>query len=147
MIKGCSRVGRELRRVDAPVDDFRVGVSERASRSRSRGRIERAVVVGVEGRQRRVDVFDLSRSVGEGAVAVGLGRGVGVRVDGLPDGEEAVDVGVMEPEDGVEACVGDVAHVSSVSDQTVDGVVHVLEGVVGSASVIGESSVRERCVI
>ena len=101
----------------------------------------------MEGRQRRVDVFDLSRSVGEGAVAVDLGRGVGVRVDGLPDGEEPVDVCVMEPEDGIEACVGNVAHVSSVSDQTMDSVVHVLEGVVGCASVIGESSVGKRCVI
>lgn len=54
---------------------------------------------------------------------------------------------MVQPEDGVKACVWDITHVSSVSDQAVDSVVHVLEGVVGSASAVGVSSVRERCVV
>lgn len=59
----------------------------------------------------------------------------------MPDGKEPVDVCMVQPEEWIKACIRDVAHVSSVSDQTVDSVVHVLEGVVGSASVVGESSV------
>lgn len=65
----------------------------------------------------------------------------------MPDGKEPVDVCMVQPEDGVKACVWDETHVSSVSDQAVDSVVHVLEGVVGSASAVGVSSVRERCVV
>lgn len=46
------------------------------------------------------------------------------------------------------ACsVGDVAHVAAAADQAVDGVVHVLEGGVGSAAAVGGSGVRERGVV
>lgn len=65
----------------------------------------------------------------------------------MPDGKEPVDVCMVQPEDWIKACIWDVTHVASVSDQTVDSVVHVLEGVVGSASAVGVSSVRERCVV
>ena len=69
-----SSVGGELGGVDAPVDDFRVRVSERTSRSRGGGRVERAHAVGVEGRQCSVDVFGIARCGGVGALCVGLGR-------------------------------------------------------------------------
>lgn len=101
----------------------------------------------MEGRQGRVDVFGLAGCVREGAFGVDFGCCVRVRVDCLPDGEEPVDVCVVQPEDWIKACVWDVAHVSSVADQAVDSVVHVLEGVVGPASAIDVSGVRERCVV
>ena len=94
-----------------------------------------------------IDIFDAARCIGKSSIIVRFGRGVGVRVDGLPDGKEPVDVCVMEPEDGVEARVGNDAHVSSASDQTVDGVVHVLEGIVRGASAVREARVGERCVV
>ena len=115
-IERRSGVGGELCGVDAPVDDFRVGVSERTSRSRGGGCVERAHVVGVEGCQWRVDVFDLAGCVGKSACSVGFGRGVGIRIDCLPDGEKPVDVGMVQPEDGIEACIWNIAHVSSTSD-------------------------------
>ena len=65
----------------------------------------------------------------------------------MPDGEEPVDVCMMHPEYGIKTCVGNITHVPSISDQTVDSVVHVLEGVVRSAPAVCESGIGERCVV
>ena len=54
---------------------------------------------------------------------------------------------MVQPEDWIEAGVWDVAHVSSASNEAVDRVVHVLEGVVGSASAVGVCGVGERGVV
>ena len=54
---------------------------------------------------------------------------------------------VRTPEDGIKACIWDVAHMPPVSDQTVNGVVHVLKGVVGSAAAVAVRSVGKRCVV
>ena len=107
-----SSVGGELGGVDAPVDDFWVRVSERTSRSCGGGRVECAHAVGVEGRQCSVDVFGIARCDGVGALCVGLGCGIRIGVNCLPDGEEPVDVCVVEPEDRVEACIWNVTHVA-----------------------------------
>lgn len=80
-------------------------------------------------------------------MGVGLGCRVGVWIDGLPDGEEPVDVCVVQPEDWVEAGVWDVAHVSSPPDQAVDAVVHIFERIIGCASAVRVSSVGERSVV
>lgn len=125
-----SSIGGEPGSVDAPVDDFRVCVSEMASRSSGGGRVECTHVVGMEGCKRGINVFDAAGRVGISPVCVRLGRRVGIRVDGLPDGKESVDVCMVQPEDGVKACVWNDTHVPSVADQTVDSIVHVLERVV-----------------
>ena len=111
-----SGVGGELGGVDAPVDDFRVRVSEMTSRSSGGGRVECTHVVGMEGCKRSINVFDAARRVGISPVSVHLGRGVGIRVDGLPDRKESVDVCMVQPEDRVKACVWNDTHVASVSD-------------------------------
>ena len=67
-------VGREQAGVDAPVDDFGVGVSERTGPSHGGGRVEGVRAVGAEGRQRRVDVLDGAGRGGERAVRVGTRR-------------------------------------------------------------------------
>ena len=72
-VESRSGVGGELAGVDAPVDDFRVGVSKGTSPSRGGGCVESAHAVGVEGCQWCVGVFDLARCVGESALRVGLG--------------------------------------------------------------------------
>ena len=54
-----------------------------------------------------VDVLVLSQDGGAGADFVSGGHPV-VGVDGLPDCEEAVDVDMVEPEDGVEGRVVDL---------------------------------------
>lgn len=57
-----------------------------------------------------------------------VGRGAaGVVVQGLPDGEEAVDLGVVEPEDWVKGGRGGRAHLAAAADVVVDGVVDVLD--------------------
>lgn len=43
---------------------------------------------------------------------------------------------MVQPEDGVKARIWNITHVPSVSDESVDKVVHALEGVVGSASAV-----------
>lgn len=74
LIERCSGIGGELRGIDAPIDDFRVRVSESTSRSRGGGRVESAHAVGMEGRQCSVDIFGLARCNGISAFCVGLGR-------------------------------------------------------------------------
>ena len=55
---------------------------------------------------------------------------------------------MVEPEDRVEAGVGDEAHVAAVTaDEAVNGVVHVFEGVVGGAAGAGEGGVGEGGVV
>ena len=142
-----SGVGGESGGVEAPVDDFGVCVSERASGSSGGGRVECTHVIGMEGCKRSIDIFDFARCVGVSPVSVRLGRCVGIRVDGLPDRKESVDVCMVQPEDRVKARIWDNAHVSSVSDQTVDSVVHVLEGIVRCASAVREARVGERRIV
>ena len=101
----------------------------------------------MEGCKRSIDIFDVARWVGISPESIRFGRGVGIRVDGLPDSEEPVDVCMVQPEDRVKACVWNESHVSSVTDQTVDSIVYVLERVVGCASAVREARVGERCIV
>ena len=82
---------------------FRVGVAE-SGRVADGGRgPEVAGRVFVERGERRVGVDVLAGFEDCGAVLDLVLRGHPVvGVDGLPDGEEPVDVGMMEPENGVE---------------------------------------------
>ena len=143
----CSGIRGELGGVEAPVDDFRVCVSERPSRSSGSGRVECTHAVGMEGCKRSVDIFDAARRISISPVSVRLGRGVGIGVDSLPDCKESVAVCMMQPEDRVKACVWDETHVPSVADKTVDSIVHVLKRVVGCASAVREARVGERCIV
>ena len=89
-----------------------------------------------------VGVFDEALFIGEGAVGIGLRSYPGVGIESLPDGDESVDVAiagisfqkffreglswysrVMKPENRIESCIRDDTHVSSVADQTMDGIV------------------------
>ena len=88
----------------------------------------------MEGRQTRVDVFDRAGSGGEGADFVGLRSHVRVGIQGLEDGEQAVDVGVMQKEDWVKCAVAYDPHPSS--NHAMDCVVDALQGIVLVASAI-----------
>lgn len=55
--------------------------------------------------QRCVSVEGVSWADGGGTVACLCGTNEGIGVEGLPNCKKAVDVGVMEPEDGVEGRV------------------------------------------
>ena len=146
-VNSRSSIRCEQRGIKPPIHDFRVRVSEQPRRSSSSGRIERPPIVGMKGRKRSINIFNVARRIGISPISVRLGLCVGARVEGLPYRKEPVDVCMVEPKDGVEARVGDKAHVSPVADQTVDGVVHVLEGIVRGAAAIREARVGERCVV
>ena len=53
---------------------------------------------------------------------------------------------MVEPEDGIESRIRDVAHMAPVAHERVDGVVHVLDTVVPPAASVGVGRVREGCV-
>ena len=118
---GGAGVGGELRGRHAPVADFGDCVAKGAGGADIGGGVEGGAVIGVEGAQRRVDILDGAGVDGEGAVSGGLRANVGVWVEGLPDGEESIDVGVVQEEDRVEGAVAHSAHPAA--DQAVDGVV------------------------
>ena len=99
-------VGTQLVGGHPPIADFGVGVAERAGGADVGRGIQRSAGVGVEGGKARVDVFAGPWGDGEGAGRVGLGADVGAWVEGLEDGEESVDVGVVEEEDRVKGAVG-----------------------------------------
>lgn len=113
LFDGRAGVGGDLRGGEGPVADFGDGVAKGAGRAHIGGGVERGAGVGVEGREACVNVFGCAGGDGEGAALVGLRSNVGVRVDCLPDGEETIDVGVVEEEDWVKGAVGDKAHPSS----------------------------------
>lgn len=54
---------------------------------------------------------------------------------------------VMQPEDGVETGIWNDAHVTSVSDQAMDSVMHVFQAVVLSMAPVRVPGVREGCII
>ena len=54
---------------------------------------------------------------------------------------------MVQPEDGIKACVWNVAHVATVPHQTVDSVVYAFKGVIGRAATVGESCIGERCIV
>ena len=103
----------------------------------------------------RVLVEGSQRGIGGYGALIGNSPGVGINdlvvricvgMKGLPEGEVTVDVHVMEPEDWVVRCEGEVGHVSSgvsvignTTSQRVDGVVDSLQaiGAIGRARVLG----------
>ena len=54
---------------------------------------------------------------------------------------------MVEPEDRIEARIRNNAHVASVANETVNGVVHVLKTVVMLTTIVCISSIREGCII
>lgn len=54
---------------------------------------------------------------------------------------------MVEPKDGIEGGIRDVAHVSTVSDQTMDGIVHVLQAVIQSTPAVRVAGIGERSII
>ena len=54
---------------------------------------------------------------------------------------------VMQPENGIESRVRDDAHMSSISHQTVDNIVHIFDAVVSTAPTVRVSRVGEWCII
>lgn len=49
VVEFCADIGGKLGGIDAPVDDFGVGVTESTSRARGFGVVQGAIIVGVEG--------------------------------------------------------------------------------------------------
>lgn len=72
---------------------------------------------------------------------------VAVGVDGLPDGEEAVDVGVVEPEDGVEGRERQVGHVATRDTVAAGTTRGRVDSVVDALQAVRAGSVRRTSVV
>lgn len=53
---------------------------------------------------------------------------------------------MMQPKNGIESRVRDDAHVSSISHQTVDNIMHIFNAVVSTAPTVRVSRVGEWCI-
>ena len=53
---------------------------------------------------------------------------------------------MVQPEDRIKAGIRNDAHMATVSNQTVDSIMHVLKTVVSLAPAVCVSSIRERCI-
>ncbi len=135
--------GAAVEAVDGGSDGVAVGVAgglnvvvaqDGGLADRGRGP-EAAVDVAAERGQRRVDIEDSAGAGGEGAGPLSLGLDIAVRVEDLKHGQEAVDVGVVEPEERVHGGVVDEAHVAAATDHAVHDVVDGLDAVVAAAVV------------
>ena len=111
---GCGAIERVdgfLGRGRGGIAGFRVAVAKRGGIARGLRGPEIAGRVFVEGFERGGLIHVLAGGEHGGAEIdfVFGGHPVFVAgVDGLPDGEEAIDVDVMEPEDRIESCVVDL---------------------------------------
>lgn len=54
---------------------------------------------------------------------------------------------MMQPENGIESRIRDDTHVSPISHQTVDNIMHIFNAVVSTASTVRVSRVGEWCII
>lgn len=101
------------------VGGFRVAVAKRGGVARGLRGPEIAGGVFVEGFERGglVDVLAGGQDGGAEIDLVLCGHPVFVAgIDGLPDGKEAIDVDVMEPEDRIKSCVIDLPMIVSTID-------------------------------
>lgn len=53
----------------------------------------------------------------------------------------------MEPEDGVKARIGNVAHVPAIAHEHMDAIMHILDAVVVSPTPVGEAYVGEWAIL
>ena len=90
-----------LAAIEGPALGLRVGIAEDARVAHSLGRPEAGARLVPEGAERCAGVLERAGPHGEGTPRRGPRGHKLVRVEVLPDGPEAVDVAVMQPEDGV----------------------------------------------
>lgn len=61
--------------------------------------------------------------------------------------EKKMALRMMQPENGIESRIRDDAHMSSISHQTVDDIMHIFNAVVSTAPTVRVSRVGEWCII
>lgn len=91
----------------------------------------------MEGRQRGVGVLGGALLNGPGVVGSDLGGAVGVWVLVLPEGEVAVNISMVKPEDRVKARLSQVCHVTSGNARARWSTTETMYSVVNALQAIG----------
>lgn len=110
--------------IDTPVHDFRICVSERFCASHISRSKQCTLSIAVEGVQGSVGINCSSHRNDVITLSCVPRNGELVGVYGLPDSKNAVNIGVVEPEDGIKSSHREVSHLAP--NILMDKVVYVL---------------------